>query len=154
MEEDSNQKKTVKHLGRLTPELLEKTKGSGPSYGDYLDSLPKNDIEGPAGKDQSERFSFDLGLKEKPFVMPDLNSLELSIAQIRELSDDDLLRLLSGEGHHGLIRDPIIHLISNEILSREIKESSKPHWTIKPTFYAVIFFGLISVVMGVLSLLR
>ena len=61
---------------------------------------------------------------------------------------------MSGEGHDGNIPDQTVQFISNEILIRQIKEASKPHWTVKPTFYAVVFFGLITIVIGVLSLLK
>src|SRR5690606_15044197 len=52
----------------------------------------------------------------------DFNFLELKLNQIKELPTDELLKLLSGESHSGLIRESTIQLISNEILSRQIKE--------------------------------
>ncbi len=93
-------------------------------------------------------------MRTKVLEMPDLNMLDLSYDQIKALTDEELVKLLSGEGHEGFIREPTIQLISNELLLRQIKESSKPHWTINPTFYAVIFFGIVTVIIGILSLLK
>ena len=79
----------------------------------------------------------------------DFNFLELKLNQIKELPTDELLKLLSGESHSGLIRESTIQLISNEILSRQIKESSKPHWTVTPTFIV----GCIAAVLAATSIL-
>jgi hypothetical protein len=79
----------------------------------------------------------------------DFNFLELKLNQIKELPTDELLKLLSGESHSGLIRESTIQLISNEILSRQIKESSKPHWTVTPTFIV----GCIAALLAATSIL-
>lgn len=79
-----------------------------------------------------------------------LNSVELSFDQIKKLPDDELLKLLSGEGHNGLIRDATMHLISNEILIRQIKESSKPHLTV----YLGLLLAFIAAVTGVIAIIK
>ncbi|EYT12708.1 hypothetical protein J595_04058 [Acinetobacter sp. 1592897] len=73
-------------------------------------------------------------MKTKVLEMPDLNMLDLSYDQIKALTDEELVKLLSGESHEGFIREPTIQLISNELLMRQIKESSKHHWTTVPAF--------------------
>ncbi|MDC5349831.1 hypothetical protein NRA49_03660 [Acinetobacter baumannii] len=77
-------------------------------------------------------------MKTKVLEMPDLNMLDLSYDQIKTLTDEELVKLLSGEGHDGFIREPTIQLISNELLMRQIKESSKHHWTTVPAFILLI----------------
>ncbi len=85
----------------------------------------------------------------KPIKSVDFNFLELTINQIKELPTEELHKFLSGENHSGLIRESTIQLISNEILSRQIKESSKPHWTVTPTFIV----GCIAAVLAATSIL-
>ncbi|MFC2998243.1 hypothetical protein ACFODO_23920 [Acinetobacter sichuanensis] len=80
--------------------------------------------------------------------------IRLTMEEIKQLSDDELLKLLSGEGRDGAISAPLLQAISYELTSRQIQRASKPHWTVKPTFYAVIFFGLMTIVIGILSLLK
>lgn len=87
----------------------------------------------------------------KKYIPP---QVKLTLQEIKELSDDELLMLLSGEGRNGVIPAPLLQAISYELTSRQIQRASKPHWTVKPTFYAVIFFGLITIVIGILSLLK
>lgn len=92
--------------------------------------------------------------KEPNFKSPKIPRLDLTIEEIKSKSDEELLRYLSGQDSPGLIPAPLLQAISYELTSRQIKEASKPHWTVKPTFYAVIFFGLITIVIGILSLLK
>ncbi|WP_228203415.1 hypothetical protein [Acinetobacter sp. CFCC 10889] len=80
--------------------------------------------------------------------------IKLTVEEIKQLPDSELLKLLSGEGVSGVIPAPLLQAISYELTSRQIQRSSKPHWTVKPTFYAVIFFGLATVIIGILSLLK
>lgn len=90
----------------------------------------------------------DEAMKTKK-INVDLNSLELSLNEISKLTNEELLKLLSGENHKGLIRPTIIQLISNEILSRQIKEASKPHWTVTPTFIV----GCIASILAAISIM-
>ena len=64
--------------------------------------------------------------------------VSLTLEEIRQLSDDELLMLLSGEGRDGVIPAPLLQAISYELTSRQIQRASKPHWTIKPAFYLLI----------------
>lgn len=88
-------------------------------------------------------------MRTKVLEMPDLNMLDLSYDQIKALTDEELVKLLSGEGHKGFIREPTIQLISNELLGRQIKESSKPHWTVTPTFIV----GCIAAILAAISII-
>mgnify|MGYP003606700420 FL=1 len=40
------------------------------------------------------------------FDMPELDELDLTLAEIRELSDDNLLKLLTGEADQGVSAPP------------------------------------------------
>ena len=63
---------------------------------------------------------------------------------------NQLNEIIQYEGHDGHILGRTIQLISNEILSRQIKESSKPHWTA----YAVLLLTFIAAVTGVVAILK
>lgn len=140
-----NKKEPIK-LGRLSQDLVKRTSGLTRAN-NGLDEVLRNhpDIKESKLDDSMETKTI------KPF---DFKTLKISSDEIKNLSNDELSKLLSGEGHDGLILDRTALLISNELLTRQIKEASKPHWTIKPTFYAVMFFGLITIVIGILSLLK
>ncbi|WP_104471656.1 hypothetical protein [Acinetobacter indicus] len=85
----------------------------------------------------------------KPIKPVDFNFLKLTISQIKELPTEELHKFLSGESHSGAIHESTIQLISNEILSRQIKEASKPHWTVTPIFIV----GCIAAVLAATSIL-
>lgn len=139
---EMNNEDKPKQLGRLT---LETVKSLGKGAQPYVNHDFDADIQ------SNDRID---AMKTKVLEMPDLNMLDLSYDQIKTLTDEELVKLLSGEGHEGFIREPTIQLISNELLLRQIKDSSKPHWTIIPTFYAVLFFGFLTIVISILSLLK
>lgn len=134
LDKDINHKKQVKKSIPLTLESLEKIRGDGPSYQDYIDSLPQEDLD--KYRDQRKISERPSALKLKGSELESLapDWLNLSLRQIKALTDDELQKLLSGEGHKGGIRDSTIQLISNEVLIRQIRESSKPHWTVIPIF--------------------
>lgn len=79
----------------------------------------------------------------------DFNFLELTINQIKELPTEELYKFLSGESHSGLIRESTIQLISNEILSRQINEASKPHWT----SYVGLFFSIVAAISAIIAII-
>lgn len=157
MDKENTKDKTVRKLGALNLDMVKMINDQPESSVSY----PANDqsilMRPPESRMQLHnidelKFSKTMDLKEYPSF--DFKTLDISVEEIKGLSDDDLLRLLSGEGHDGQILDRTAQLISNELLIRQIKEASKPHWTVKPTFYAVVFFGLITIIIGILSLLR
>lgn len=156
MKEEDGENKTPIKLGTLTPDLVKKLSGQLKKD----DSQINDCVESPAFKETSmqhhhiNEFILSDALETKTMKPFDFKNLSLSLEEIKKLSNDELLRLLSGEGHDGSISDQTVQFISNEILIRQIKEASKPHWTVKPTFYAVVFFGLITIVIGILSLLK
>ena len=145
-----NKKEPIK-LGTLNHDLVKRTSGLTQANNDLkskgLDEVLKNHPD-------IKEFKLDDSMDTKLIKPFDFKTLKISSDEIKKLSNDELSKLLSGEGHDGLILDRTALLISNELLTRQIKEASKPHWTIKPTFYAVMFFGLITIVIGILSLLK
>lgn len=146
----SNKKEPIK-LGTLNLDLVKKINGLTQANNDLKSNgLDKVLINHPDIKE----YKLDDSMETKTIKPFDFKTLKISSDEIKNLSNDELSKLLSGEGHDGLILDRTALLISNELLTRQIKEASKPHWTIKPTFYAVMFFGLITIVIGILSLLK
>ncbi|MHA3054848.1 hypothetical protein E0H77_00660 [Acinetobacter sp. ANC 4633] len=160
MSNEKNNPKEVNNLGRLTLDLVQKLK--------IQEDENKTD-KTKAGTD-SEKLNDSIEPRQKisPYVLAepvkkkaigtiDFNFLELSISQIQEMSSDDLLKLLSGEGHKGAIRESTIHLISNELLIRQIKEASKPHWTTNPMFYLTcmaVLFGFVAAAASIVAILK
>ncbi|ENW64839.1 hypothetical protein Q5X42_04965 [Acinetobacter baumannii] len=115
-----------KQIGRLTLEAVKNmSSGGNNSYNQVFDKNIQSMYQAGA-------------MKTKVLEMPDLNMLDLSYDQIKALTDEELVKLLSGESHEGFIREPTIQLISNELLMRQIKEASKPHWTTVPAFILLI----------------
>lgn len=78
--------------------------------------------------------------------LPDLVELDLTLAEIRELSDDDLLKILTGESDQGLIMPSLLQAINSEYVRRQIEQTSKPHWTIFPTFIVACLAAISSIV--------
>jgi hypothetical protein len=76
--------------------------------------------------------------------------VKLTLEEIKQLSDDELMMLLSGEGRSGIIPAPLLQAISYELTSRQIKKSSKPHWTA----YVGVLLALIAAVTGVVAILK
>ena len=78
--------------------------------------------------------------------MPELNELSLTLAEIRELNNDDLLKLLTGESDQGFIAPSLLQAINNECVRRQMELISKPHWTIFPTFIVACLAAVSSIV--------
>lgn len=146
-----NNEDAVKKLGVLNLDMIKKIEAQakhskGPKADEYWHPQP-GVIKPHLNQIKDEYAELSKGLKPVDF-----NFLELKLNQIKELPTEELLKLLSGESHSGLIRESTIQLISNEILSRQIKESSKPHWTITPTFIFVCISTLLTAVSIVLTI--
>lgn len=155
MEEENTKEKPVKKLGNLTLDILklidshqeikennqsekfaESMKFNDAAMQHHSESMKMND----AGMQHHlvNEFRLSDALETKTIKPLDLKTLSLSFEEIKKLSNEDLLKLLSGEGHDGHILDRTVQLISNEILIRQIKEASKPHWTVKPAFFLLV----------------
>ncbi|HEY9135821.1 MAG TPA: hypothetical protein VIM85_08505, partial [Pseudomonadales bacterium] len=79
------------------------------------------------------------------FELPQMKQVEFSTEQIRAMSDSDLAKALNGEyGEGDIVSSVTINALLAEQLSRTIKVSSKPHWTVLPTFGLVIISVLLS----------
>ena len=156
--EAENKKDTV-HLGRLNLEKVQQL-SKGAKNHQKFNSISDDDLKSwlalsePYIETDPFKLKDNIILNEPDPKFFDRNYLQLTFDQVKNLPTDDLYKLLSGESHSGAINEKTVQLISNEILSRQIQRASKPHWTVKPTFYAVIFFGLITIVIGILSLLK
>lgn len=157
MEKENTRDKPVKKLGALDLDMVKMINNqpeSSVSYPANDQSTSINLPESPMQLHDIDDLKFGKAMEEKSYPNFDFKTLDISLEEIKNLSDEDLLRLLSGESHDGNILDVTVQLISNELLIRQIKEASKPHWTVKPTFYTVVFFGLITIIIGILSLLK
>ncbi|MFW1852634.1 hypothetical protein ACG9XR_18995 [Acinetobacter guillouiae] len=148
----NDDEKKVVNLGKLDLKVLKKINSENPKSADDVDygfSKAKAHEDYQKIAESFRLPNFNEAMKTKGLDI-DLNILELSFDQIKKLPDDELLKLLSGEGHNGLIRDATMHLISNEILIRQIKESSKPHLTV----YLGLLLAFIAAVTGVIAIIK
>lgn len=147
--DNSNQENKSVKLGPLNIELLQKLKGS-----ESLEDKKKHNLEMQDlfNKLQAESEEGNRKSKErytvKNFEPINFNFLELSFDDIKKLSSNDLLKLLSSDGHSGEISPSTLQLISNELLMRQIQEASRPHWTVTPTFIV----GCIASVLAAISI--
>ncbi|MDR6628326.1 hypothetical protein J2X86_000314 [Acinetobacter lwoffii] len=173
MKKEDEQNKGPIKLGTLTPELLKKLNEQMGNNEDGFKELQRLNLErarqleelakqskGPqadehwrpapqAMQDPLYNTKIEHAHSVKPIKPVDFNFLKLTISQIKELPTEELHKFLSGESHSGAIHESTIQLISNEILSRQIKEASKPHWTVTPTFIV----GCIAAVLAATSIL-
>jgi len=79
----------------------------------------------------------------------DLKVASLSSADIKSLSDSELLQILSGEKKlDGIVNIPMQNLITSELHARAIAMASKPHWSVSPGFV----LSVISLIASVLAL--
>ena len=145
--------KSVTKLGSLTIELIEQAAGK-------VDNTQNIEINDQIYLKKVDDFlkinqeyndlAFKKAMETKVVTIPDFNFLKITTAQIKELKTEELLNLLSGEAHKGAIHETTIQLISNEILSRQIKEAAKPHWNV----YVILVLTFVAAVTGVVSILK
>ncbi|WP_228157009.1 hypothetical protein [Acinetobacter sp. WCHAc060042] len=174
MKKEDEQNKGVEKLGPLTLELAKKLSEQMEKDEDGFNELQRLNLErtrqleelakhskGPRAdeywqpqpeviKPHPYQIKDEYAELSKGLKPVDFNFLELKLNQIKELPTDELLKLLSGESHSGLIRESTIQLISNEILSRQIKEASKPHWTV----YLGVVLAFIAAITGIIQLIK
>lgn len=139
MKKEDEKNKGVKNLGPLTLELAKKLSEQLEKDGSQPTDFSKlNGVHETSMHHHVSDLKLSDGMEMKVVKLPNLNTLSLSLKEIKSLSDEELLKLLSNEGHDGHMLDRTVQLISNEILIRQIRESSKPDWTVKPTFFLLI----------------
>ena len=70
------------------------------------------------------------------------------------MTNEELIKALTGElnpkSNH--LSDGSIQLVSNELLTRQIKESSKPHWTVTPTFIVACVASLLAAISIIVTI--
>ena len=79
----------------------------------------------------------DIGFKpsEIPPLPDPLKHADLSISQIKEMSDDRLLALLNGESEiDGFLSLSTQNAITSELSARAIHKAARPHWSVIPLF--------------------
>lgn len=82
---------------------------------------------------------FDLPkIPPAPIIKP-IEFAELSTADIKAMSDDDLQKLLIGDSDiDGFIPLSVQMAISNELTQRAIRNSAKPHWSTIPMLMVTV----------------
>lgn len=152
--EAENKKDTV-HLGRLNLEMVKELSKDAKNHQKF-NSISDDDLKSwlalsePYIEPDPFKLKDNIILNEPDPKFFDRNYLQLTFDQVKNLPTDDLYKLLSGENHSGAVNDKTVQLISNEILSRQIKETSKPHWNV----YVILVLTLVAAVTGVVSILK
>lgn len=84
----------------------------------------------------------------EPPELPDLEFVDLTVSQIKAMSDAELLSILSGESEHhqGIVSMPLQQLITSELLSRTLAKTSKPHWSVVPSFWLLIATTVLAII--------
>lgn len=81
-----------------------------------------------------------------------------SAAELRAMSDEQLLDLLSSGGNdQGTLYPAAAHAVSAELLRRQIERSAQPHWSVTPSFWVSAvsaMAALAGLVVGLLALPR
>ncbi len=96
----------------------------------------------------SARDSIEITRKHAARIMP----IRFSISQIRAMSDEQIMSILSGEAKlEGTLYQDTLHLLSAELNRREIQQASKPHWTTTPAFILSAVAAVASVIAAVVS---
>jgi len=97
---------------------------------------------------------FDFSNLDLPKLeMPDIDfgeimTVKLSVAEIKALSDDELLAVLNREsGLEGIIPLPLQLAITSELMARHAERIAKPHWSVTPQFW----LGLVAAIAGCIA---
>jgi hypothetical protein len=73
------------------------------------------------------------------FSIPEIKTVSLSVSEVKALSDEELLSVLSGESkHEGMVLPQLQQVITSELLRRNMERTSKPHWSVAPSFWLLI----------------
>jgi hypothetical protein len=79
--------------------------------------------------------------------------VSLTVAEIKALSDAELLEILSGESkHEGIIPGSLQQLITAELLERSLAKSRVPHWSVLPSFCLLITSVVLALIGVIVAL--
>jgi hypothetical protein len=86
--------------------------------------------------------------------LPEIKWLDLTVDQVKSMSDADLLKILSGESElDGTMSMPVQQLITSELLSRGIAKGSKPQWSVVPSFWLLVLTAILAFVAAVAAVI-
>ena len=92
----------------------------------------------------------DESIRRSQEMMASQMPIKFSVQEIREMSDEQILGLLSGEDKPvGTLYHDTLHLLSYEMNRRELLRATRPHWSVTPGFW----FAVIAAVASVVTLL-
>ena len=71
--------------------------------------------------------------------IPALKSVVLSVSELKAMSDAELLAVLNGESSRkGIVSLQLQQIITSELFRRNLVRTSKPHWSMTPSFWLLI----------------
>jgi len=78
--------------------------------------------------------------------VPEIKTIKLTVAQIKSMPDEKLLEVLNGKfSNDGIVTLPLQQIIIAELTRRNMERSSKPHWSVIPSFILLIAAVVISI---------
>ena len=99
---------------------------------------------------------FELPKVELPKIpeLPEIKYVDLTVVQVKAMTDSELLSILSGESElEGIISLPLQQLITSELLARTLANTSKPHWSVVPSFCLLVIATVLALVANIVALL-
>ncbi len=86
--------------------------------------------------------------------MPQLSFVDLSVEQVRAMSDAELLSVLSGEyGDGAILPAGLQQLVATELHSRGLLAAFKPHWSVVPSFWLLVLTAALALIAAVAAVL-
>ena len=149
----TDKRKTI-NLGPLTLEKVKEINGSTQSQsGHEPDGFVELIARENAIVDQ-EKLDMKSVKTHSPTFLANLAPVHLKYAQIKTMTNEELIKALTGELNpkSNRLSDGSIQLVSNELLTRQIKESSKPHWTVTPTFIVACVASLLAAISIIVTI--
>ncbi len=149
----SDKRKTIS-LGPLTLEKVKEINGftqcrSGQELDGFVELIAREN----AIVDQ-EKLDMKSVKTHSPTFLANLAPVHLKYAQIKTMTNEELIKALTGELNpkSNRLSDGSIQLVSNELLTRQVKESSKPHWTVTPTFIVACVASLLAAISIIVTI--
>ena len=91
--------------------------------------------------------------------VPDMSHMipkRISVAKVKEMTDEELLAALNGEdGRKGMMTMQYLQLITSELQARSIERAGKPHWSTVPSFWLLVTsvaISFLAIVVAVFAL--
>ena len=92
--------------------------------------------------------------RPEPLPLPEFKFVELTVSQVKAMTDAELLAVLSGEdGQDAMVPQPLQQLITSELLTRALSRNAKPHWSVVPSFWLLVSATILALIAAAAAVL-